>query len=509
MSILPSASVQLAVFFLIGSAMLSSQSMAQAPEPIALFDGKTLGGWEGNPDWFRIEDGAIIAGRLDARIPRNEFLCTEAEYADFTLRLQFKLLGKGVNAGVQIRTRRIPGDHEVIGYQADLGDGWWGSLYDESRRNRVLAAADEAVIERVLKREAWNHYTIHAEGRRVRLAINGEQTVDYTEPDESLEQIGKICVQIHSGPPSEAWYKDITLEQHTNETAPDSVYTLVDEAPILIGGMPLLWSQFQYPASAQEAGITGRIYVQLVVDTDGTVRDARVVRGLEPGCDEEALRMVNQAQFTPGQHQGRPVKVLQTLQIRCEPNAIANVGPPRVIAIRTRPSYPVAEEPTQFSALLIGKKPIRYRWYFDDGTIDTTAGPVYTFQSPGSHGVVLEASNSMGSIRDTLDLNVGVGAVPFDVVDEMPELIGGLRGMQRKIYYPEEARKARIQGVVIIQFIVDENGDVRDAYAVQGIGGGCDEEALRVVREARFRPGKQEGKPVKVKLSLPITFKLK
>jgi len=163
-------------------------------------------------DWFRIVDGAIVAGRLDVPVPRNEFLCTEADYADFILRLDFKLLGEGVNAGVQIRTRRIPGDHEVIGYQADLGVGWYGSLYDESRRKRMLAAADPKIIERVLKLNDWNHYTIHAEGRRVRLAINGEQTVDYSEPDVSLEQTGKICLQIHSGRPSEAWYKNITLE---------------------------------------------------------------------------------------------------------------------------------------------------------------------------------------------------------------------------------------------------------------------------------------------------------
>ena len=215
MTTLPRAFVRLAVFLLIGNAVLSSQSMAQALQPTALFDGETFDGWEGNLDWFRIEDGALVAGRLDAPIPRNEFLCTEADYADFTLRLQFKLLGKGVNAGVQLRTRRIPNNHEVIGYQADLGEGWWGSLYDESRRNRLLARADDAVIERVIKKEDWNHYTIHAEGRRVRLAINGEQTVDYTEPDESLEQTGKICLQIHSGPPGEAWYKAITLEQRT------------------------------------------------------------------------------------------------------------------------------------------------------------------------------------------------------------------------------------------------------------------------------------------------------
>ena len=78
----PGVSILLALLFLIGCAAMPSLSRAQAPEPVVLFDGQTFDGWEGNLDWFRIEDEAIVAGRFDARIPRNEFLCTNAEYAD-------------------------------------------------------------------------------------------------------------------------------------------------------------------------------------------------------------------------------------------------------------------------------------------------------------------------------------------------------------------------------------------------------------------------------------------
>jgi hypothetical protein len=145
-----------------------------------LFDGKTFAGWEGDTKIFRIEDGSIKGGTLDQRIARNEFLCTNEEYGDFELRLKFKLLGEGVNGGVQIRSRRIPNHHEVKGYQADLGDGWWGSLYDESRRNKILAAADAALVDKVLKRDDWNDYTIRCQGRRIQLSVNGQPTVDYT-----------------------------------------------------------------------------------------------------------------------------------------------------------------------------------------------------------------------------------------------------------------------------------------------------------------------------------------
>ncbi len=96
----------------------------------------------------------------------------------------------------------------------------------------------------------------------------------------------------------------------------------------------------------------------------------------------------------------------------------------------------------------------------------------------------------------------------FVVVEQMPQLIGGLASIQRQIRYPEAARVARLQGRVILQFIVDEEGDVQDVNVVRGVGGGLDEEAVRVVEQARFRPGMQRGEAVKVKLSLPVTFKL-
>lgn len=205
---------------LLGYLLLAAAPAAAAPDPaaddsqfITVFDGKTLHGWQGDPKVFRVQDGAIVGGSLAGPVARNEFLCLDGEWADFELCLKFKLLGAGANAGIQVRSRRIPNHHEMIGYQADLGDGWWGCLYDESRRNKVLAGPPESVRGQIIQREEWNEYRIRCEGRRIQLWINGTQTVDYTEPDESLEQTGLIGLQIHGGPPSEAWYKDIRIKR--------------------------------------------------------------------------------------------------------------------------------------------------------------------------------------------------------------------------------------------------------------------------------------------------------
>ena len=123
----------------LATAVNPATAVAQAPRastPVPLFDGSTFIGWEGNLKLFRIQDGAIVGGTLEEKIVRNEFLCTTKTYRDFELRLKVRLLGGDkANAGIQFRTSRIPDHHEVSGYQADMGTGWWGALYDESRRN--------------------------------------------------------------------------------------------------------------------------------------------------------------------------------------------------------------------------------------------------------------------------------------------------------------------------------------------------------------------------------------
>ena len=199
---------------LMGSAVcaLASGQTTAARKPVPIFDGKTFNGWEGNLTIFRIEDGAIVGGSLAQKVARNEFLCTATNYSDFELRLQVKLLGGDTaNAGVQFRTRRIPNDFEVSGYQADMGKGWWGALYDESRRKKVLEGGDRPKIESLEKTNDWNDYTIRAEGKHIELSLNGTKTVDYIEAEPGIDTAGVICVQIHGGPPSEAWYRNITV----------------------------------------------------------------------------------------------------------------------------------------------------------------------------------------------------------------------------------------------------------------------------------------------------------
>lgn len=196
--------------------LVSFAALLQAAEPVHLSDGKSFAGWDGdtNKTW-RVRDGAFVGGSLAATVPRNEFLATTKSYTNFVLRLKFKLVGTEgfVNGGVQIRSQRVPNDSEMIGYQADIGEGWFGAIYDESRRNKVMAKPNEADVKKAVKLGDWNDYEIRAGGRRVVLKINGVQMVDYTETDPTIPQFGRIGLQVHGGGKTEISYKDLTIEE--------------------------------------------------------------------------------------------------------------------------------------------------------------------------------------------------------------------------------------------------------------------------------------------------------
>lgn len=97
----------------------------------------------------------------------------------------------------------------------------------------------------------------------------------------------------------------------------------------------------------------------------------------------------------------------------------------------------------------------------------------------------------------------------FIAVEQMPELVGTLGELRSNLQYPEAALAAGIEGTVVVQFIVNEKGEVVNPRVIRGIGGGCDEEAMRVTKLAKFIPGRQRGVPVKVQYSLPFRFILK
>ena len=187
---------------------------------VSIFDGRTLAGWEGSEEIFRVRWGAIVAGSLKKPIDHNEFLCTTKKYADFELRLEARLLGVGRNAGIQFRSERIPNHHEVKGFQCDMGEQGaerekliWGALYDESRRRTFLVEPDSQQLRPHVRVDGWNKFVIRCQGPRIQIWINGLATVDYMEKEEGIAGSGIIGLQIHGGPPAEASYRKIRIQE--------------------------------------------------------------------------------------------------------------------------------------------------------------------------------------------------------------------------------------------------------------------------------------------------------
>ncbi len=123
----------------IAGAAIAASAVAGEEGFVKLFNGQDLTGWEGDKTVFRVEDGAIVGGSLKKGLPDNQFLATTREYKNFELRAKCKLAGKRANGGIQIRSQRVPNSSEMKGYQADMDENFWGNLYDESNRNKILA----------------------------------------------------------------------------------------------------------------------------------------------------------------------------------------------------------------------------------------------------------------------------------------------------------------------------------------------------------------------------------
>lgn len=200
---------------LAGLALLSLLAVSVRSESekgfVSLFNGKDLTGWEGDFKLWVVENGELI-GRSPG-IKHNDFLATTGTYEDFILKARFRLVDQSgqANSGIQYRSQRVPNSHEVSGYQADIGQNYWGCLYDESRRKKVLVQAPKE-LERVLNKDGWNEYVIHCQGNHIVQQLNGLKTVDYIEQDPNIPRRGIIALQLHAGGPMEIHFKDIRIK---------------------------------------------------------------------------------------------------------------------------------------------------------------------------------------------------------------------------------------------------------------------------------------------------------
>jgi len=165
--------------------------------------------WEGLKAFWTFKDGEIIGSTYPAGGKFNTFLCSKQKYTDFELNFQVRMKGKGWNgnSGVQIRSKIAnPKTLAVAGPQADMGDGYWGSLYGELFGG-MMKEANRTEVNKVLKKDDFNDYAIKCVGKHVTIKINGVTSVD--EDFAKMPDEGIIAWQLHAGRPMEVAFKDI------------------------------------------------------------------------------------------------------------------------------------------------------------------------------------------------------------------------------------------------------------------------------------------------------------
>ena len=231
----------------------------------------------------------------------------------------------------------------------------------------------------------------------------------------------------------------------------DTVYQIVEKMPQYTGGesalMKYVSENIKYPEKAKEDGIQGRVFISFVIEKDGSVSNVKVVRGIGGGCDEEAARVIaGMPKWQPGMQKGKPVRVNYMMPV----------------------FFKLTEEQPA--------KPFK------------KSDMSKTDMKPDKNGV-------------------------YQIVEEMPQFPGGetklMEYIAKNLTYPQEAKDKGIDGRVFVAMMIEKDGSVSNVKVLRGIGGGCDEEAVRVISALpKWKPGKMNGEPVRVSYQIPINFKL-
>ena len=183
---------------------------------ITIYDRNSLNGWNVHPssnqNLWKIENGVIIGGDGILKIMENNYLYTEEIYGDFEFRCLFRLTGDAstglINSGIQYRSNII--DNNMVGYQADIGTGYWGDIYDEHGRGK-LVGGDLETLKHILSESGWNSYTIRCKGDFHEIFINGVKTAEYEEKNPEIPKNGLIGIQLHSGGNAKIEFRDLTI----------------------------------------------------------------------------------------------------------------------------------------------------------------------------------------------------------------------------------------------------------------------------------------------------------
>ncbi len=269
----------------------------------------------------------------------------------------------------------------------------------------------------------------------------------------------------------------------TDTAQTEEVLTIAQEMPVFPGGDSAMYeyivNNMAYPEEVREKKLTGKVFVQFVINKNGEVANPRIARGIDPLLDNEIIRVVqNMPKWAPGKNNGEPVNVVKTIPISFKNEA--------------QPKETFSDNNLADSSYTVLFNP-------ETNALDT----VYTNVDEMPEYISNEHEKGMDDIISILrELNV----------DVMPDFTSSEHKIRRDIAthvrYPKEAKKKKIEGSVLVQFVVDEKGKIGNISIINSTHPIFNEEAIRAVKTlpGKFKPGRNQGKPVKVRYTVPINF---
>jgi len=312
-----------------------------------------------------------------------------------------------------------------------------GSISNSKILRGIGAGCDEEVLKMVQNSPAWAPASQRGIPVRQRMVL----PVTFSQAKE---------VEV----PEEIAIPEIPIDKFKLTEETDEIFQVVDSPAGFKGGIAAFYSfiseNLEYPAQAQRMGIEGKVFVEFIVEKDGSISNIKILRGIGAGCDEEAARAVQSSPvWEPGSQSGITVRQRMVLPI----------------------TFSLARDPA-----------IKKDTEIEEIRIDE-------------------------SVEEKTDKI-------FIIVEHPAEFKGGITAfnsfISESMEYPAQAQRMGLEGKVFVEFVVEKDGSISNTKVLRGIGAGCDEEAARILLSSpAWTPGKQRGRTVKQRMVLPITFKLK
>ena len=388
---------------------------------------------------------------------------------------------------------------KYLDYMENSNSGWWSSAADSyssiskeitrlglkyglMTKYTSFIAIDEVVVEKDGKPVTVKQPLPLPEGVSNHAVARGEEgMVTYTGNARRLFSTNNAKVT------SNDLSSITTVNEEVEEIEEEEIFTVVETQPQFPGGddslYNFIYSNLRYPELAICTKMEGRVFITFVVEKDGSITNVKIIRDIGGGCGHEAKRVVEMMpKWIPGKQNGKTVRVQYNLPITFKLNEEDKA--------KTIDDFPFLK---------------------NDSTSSNTIVKVI-FHLDQAHGEKGEAE-----FQNTIDMSESDEEteiiLSIDPVETQPQFPGGKDSLYNFIYsnlrYPQSAMRYQLEGRVFITFVVEKDGSITNVRILRDIGGGCGQEAKRVVEMMpKWIPGKQNGKTVRVQYNLPITFKL-